>query len=268
MTTSNWSVVPSAALVAFSLFAPRMAVAQRMAPLASPRPSVQTARAVPVASHVISSSPRAIASGRTAPAAPNGVSFNSASNSFVSGDGSFLSLQDLLNPVPGFGFDYHHLSVMNQDLLIKAVIDPVTERKLATAERLLRDSSRFSGSGFYLLDGGGAYAVPIDSAPAGQPAQQPQIIVVQATPPSQDSGQRGAQQSVPEEQPPLPDVGQFTLVLQNGKQVEAVAFTRVKDRIIYITADGSRRTLAIADLDSSATVRVNEERGTPLQLPL
>jgi hypothetical protein len=266
MTTSNWSVVPSAALVAFSLFVPGVAVAQRMAPVAVPRPAVQTVHAQPVASHIVSG--RGVTSSRTAPAARSGVSFNSASNSFVSGDGSFLALQDLLNPVPGFGFDYQHLSVINQDLLIKAVIDPVTEWKLATAERLLRDSSRFSGSGFYLLDGGGAYAVPVDSAPAEQPAQQPQIIVVQATPPSQDSGQRVAERPAPEEQAPLPDVGQFTLVLQNGKQVEAVAFTRVKDRIVYITADGSRRTLAIADLDSGATVRVNEERGTPLQLPL
>ena len=90
---------------------------------------------------------------------------------------------------------------------------------------------------------------------------------MQATPPSQVSGQQDTAQPATEEQTPLPDVGQFTLVLQNGARVEAVAFTRMKDRIVYITADGSRRTLAAADLDSAATVRVNEERGTPLQLP-
>jgi hypothetical protein len=91
---------------------------------------------------------------------------------------------------------------------------------------------------------------------------------VQATPPSQESGQQDTAQPATEEQTPLPDVGQFTLVLQNGARVEAVAFTRMQDRIVYITADGSRRTLAVADLDSAAKVRVNEERGTPLQLPL
>jgi hypothetical protein len=42
----------------------------------------------------------------------------------------------------------------------------------------------------------------------------------------------------------------------------------MNDQIVYITADGSRRTIAAADLDSDATVRINEERGTPLQLPL
>jgi hypothetical protein len=134
---------------------------------------------------------------------------------------------------------------------------------------VLRGRSRFGGGGFYLLDGGGAYAVPddsalADSAPADQPAQQPQVIVVQAAPPSEQS----AEQSAPEDSAPLPDVGQFTLVLQNGTQLQAVAFTRVNERIVYITADGSRRSIAVADLNSDATVRVNEERGTPLQLPL
>jgi len=33
-------------------------------------------------------------------------------------------------------------------------------------------------------------------------------------------------------------------------------------------ADGSRRTLALSDLNSDATVQINEERGTPLQFSL
>jgi hypothetical protein len=70
------------------------------------------------------------------------------------------------------------------------------------------------------------------------------------------------------EAPALPDVGQFTLVLQGGRQIQAIAFTRTNDRIIYITSDGNRRTLALSDLDTDATLRINEERGTPLQLPL
>ncbi len=160
---------------------------------------------------------------------------------------------------------------MNQDLAIKALIDPATEWKLALAERLLRDRPSHGSGGFYLLDGGGAYAAPDDSAsddsaPAqqsDQPAQQPQVIVVQAPPPQQAADQPPADDSAP-----LPDVGEFTLILQNGTQLQAVAFTRVKDRIVYITTDGSRLTFAVTDLDSDATVRVNEERGTPLQLPL
>ncbi len=158
---------------------------------------------------------------------------------------------------------------MNQDLGIKAVIDPATEWKLAIAERVLRGRGRFGGSGFYLLDGPGAYAVSddsasVDSAPADQAAQQPQVIVVQATPPSEQT----SAQAVPDDSAALADIGQFTLVLQSGAQLQAVGFTRVKDRIVYITADGSRRTIGVDDLNSDATVRVNEERGTPLQLPL
>jgi hypothetical protein len=241
--------------------------AQRVAPAAGARPSgqVRIVAARGVAARTWSRS-------RTLPVTRNGVHFNSASHSFVSSDGSSVSLQDLLNPTPPPGFDYQFLSVMNEDLAIKAVIDPATQWKLAVAERLLRDGSRFGGSGYYLLDGGGAYAVPDDSGSADsassqqpdQPAQQPQVIVVQAAPPSQQN----TEQPAPEDSAPLPDVGQFTLVLQNGTQLQAVAFTRINDKIVYITADGSRRTIAVTDLNSDATVRVNEERGTPLQLPL
>jgi hypothetical protein len=262
------SCVISAAAILFvvSIVGSIVTQAQRTAPSASPRSSVH---ARPIGPHVIST--RASAGSRSVSLARNRVHFNTASNSFETSDGSPVSLQDLLNPIPPPGFDYQFLSAMNQDLAIKAVIDPATEWKLAVAERVLRNQSRFGGSGFYLLDGGGAYTVPDDTASADsgqpqqsdQPAQQPQVIVVQAPP-----AQQSTEQSTAEDTPPLPDVGQFTLVLQNGTQLQAVAFTRMNDRIVYITADGSRRTIAVADLNSEATVRVNEERGTPLQLPL
>ncbi len=265
MTGKSQVVLAAATLLVVSIAGASAAEAQRAVPAATVRPSVH---ARPVATHVAST--RASAGGRTAPVARNAIHFNVASNSFESSDGSSVSLQDLLNPIPPPGFNYQFLSAMNQDLGIKAAIDPATEWKLAIAERVLRGRSRFGGSGFYLLDGGGAYAVPddtasADSAPADQPAQQPQVIVVQAAAPSQQTAE---QQAAADDSAPLPDVGQFTLVLQNGTQIQAVAFTRVNDRIVYITADGSRRTIAVADLNSDATVRVNEERGTPLQLPL
>jgi hypothetical protein len=181
-----------------------------------------------------------------------------------------LSLQDLLNPVPGLGFNYAHLAAINRDLGIKAVIDPATQWRLAVAERLLRDTrSSAPNAGFFLLDGGGEYTVPAETPPAEQSPQQPPIIILQQAPAAQPSNA----QSVPaaaasETAPPLPDVGQFTLVLQDGTRIQAVAFTYIKNRIVYITAGGSRRTIAASDLYSDATKRVNEERGTPLQLPL
>jgi hypothetical protein len=209
-----------------------------------------------------------------------------ASNNFVFG-GDPLSVQQLLNPFPGFGFDFEHLAALHRDDDIKAFIDPATQVRLALAERRLRRSHR-PNSEFFFLDGGGAYALPIqddsnsdvnatDQAPAAgdaqpQSAQQPIIIIQQPA-----AQQPGAQQESAdarnamqpqEEAAPLPDVGEFTLVLRGGGKIETVAFTRVNDKIVYITSEGGRRTLAIREIDIDATIELNQERGTPLQLPL
>jgi len=178
--------------------------------------------------------------------------------------GDPLSIQDLLNPFPGFGFNFEHLSALNQDLGIKALIDPATQARLAVAQRLLR-TTRFS-PGFFLLDGGGSYAVPVDADQQPQ-AQQP-IIIVQQPAPQQMAEQPPPQPEPAEAAAPLPDEGEFTLVLRSGKQLQAAAFTRMSDKIVYITPDGGRRTVAVGDLDSDATQRVNQERGVPIQLAL
>ncbi|MGA3292890.1 MAG: hypothetical protein ABSE45_02770 [Candidatus Acidiferrales bacterium] len=178
-----------------------------------------------------------------------------------------MTLQQLLDPVPPPGFDYAYLSAIDSELAVKSFIDPVTQLRLAAAERVLRDTGGFGGSGFYLLGGGGYYLPDETDQPPQQQSQQPQIIVLQQAPANQEE----AAQSEPEAEPEgalLPDVGQFTLVLRNGSQIQAVAFTRSNDRIIYITAEGNRRAIPISDLDSDATVRINEERGTPLSFPL
>jgi hypothetical protein len=242
---------------------------QRMSPSAAPR--VAALRSRPASARVVGARPPA--SGRNASAAQgSSAHFNAATNSFESSNGTSVSLEQLLNPVPGLGFDYHHLSVINQDLGIKALIDPATEWKIAEARRVLR-GSRFSGPGFYILDGGSyepvsddssdATAQTADSGPSAQ--QQPQVIVVEA-PQSQQADDHSSTPEQSEEQ--IPDVGQFTLVLRNGRQLEAVAFSHVNDEIIYITTDGSRRSFPATDLNSDATVQINVERGTPLQLPL
>jgi hypothetical protein len=194
-----------------------------------------------------------------------GTPVNDPGNAFASGfGGSPFFGQQLINPTPGFGFNNANLD----DLGIKAAIDPETQWRLAIGERFLRDRG-FGGffGGGYILDGGDGYAVPEEPAsePAAAPAPQPQIIVVQAPGANQ---QATAPAEAQQEQPPLPDVGQFTLVLRDGTKIEAVAFTRKNDTIVYITTDGSRRTLAIANLDSAATQRVNQERGTPVNLSL
>jgi hypothetical protein len=135
--------------------------------------------------------------------------------------------------------------------------------------------------GFYFLTGGGYwYAGPglVDDAEGqpegadGQESVEGQQADDQQQQPADEQGDARADINaapVPEPQAaPLPDVGSFTLVMRDGTQVDAVAFTRAQDKLIYITPDGGRRTVAVRDIDGNSTERVNQERGTPLQLPL
>ena len=176
--------------------------------------------------------------------------------------GGALTVQQLLDPFPGFGFNFEHLSAIDRDIAIKALIDPVTQAQLRIALRL----SRLNGfaSGGFLLDGGGYYAVPADNEQQPQ-AQQPVIIVQQA--PQQAAPQEMAAVEPAQEGPPIPDVGEFTLVTRQGAKIDALAFTVMDNKIVYITPAGGRRSMAVSDLDSNATIHLNQERGTPIQLP-
>lgn len=190
-------------------------------------------------------------------------------NAIVTSTGSALSVQDLLNPFPSSGFDFTHLAAINRDLDIKALIDPITQGRLAIAERLLRESPQVSFFPFFTE---GSPVVLVQ--PSEPQQQQPPIVIFQQLPPANaaSASERGPETQTAsepeEEQPALQDVGEFTLVLRDGTQLSAVAFTRRADQIIYITKDGSRRSIAASNLDPAATQRVNEERGTSLQLPL
>lgn len=256
----------AAILLVFSALSPNLARGQRTAPNSGVRAPAAPVHARPVAPHVIVSRARSsqslAGSGRVA-------GFRAPATSFALGSGTLFSLQDLLNPVPGLGFDYAHLAAINRDLGIKAVIDPATQWRLAVAERVLRDTGGLAPTGgFFLLDGGVTYVVPVEAASPQPPQQQPQIIVLQQAPATAQPSPQPTPAVVPEAAAPLPDVGSFTLILRNGTKIQTVAFTRMNDRIVYITADGIRRTMALSDLDSEATMRINEERGTPVRLPL
>jgi hypothetical protein len=183
--------------------------------------------------------------------------FNSASTEDLVG--LQTNLGQLLNPVPGLGFDYSNLAAINHDLGVRAIIDPITQQELALSERLLQltprtpiSSSFFASEPVVMLE---------QQPPQVILVQQPQLPVEQPTDEAPPSDEPAAV-----EQPPLPDVGQFVLVQHDGTQIQAVAFTRQDDRIVYITTDGRRKSIAIDDLDMAATRRLNDERGTPLQL--
>lgn len=182
-------------------------------------------------------------------------------SSVVLFDGSPINLDQLLDPSPSFGFDFEHLNAVNPDLAIKALIDPITQQRLALAERLLRETP----------------SVPI-SFPlfAGQPVvmleQQPPVIVLQQQPASAPAVQEAAPMApappaAESSAEPLHDVGTFVLVLRDGTKLDAVAFTIQNDHLIYITSDGLRRVIPVSELDKPATEQLNDDRGTPVHLP-
>jgi hypothetical protein len=213
---------------------------------------------------------------RVRPAGPAGVRASGpravTGTARVRSNGTFLGPG--FAPGVGNGFGTGLYNGFGGNLSVEAAIDPATQWKLALAERLARLRG-FGGSGSYLVNGGyvgyedsetgepASYAAE-PGQPAVQSGQQP-IIVIQ-----QPASGMGSVEPAPiaRQETPLPDVGQFTLVTRNGTRVPAIGFTRMGDRIIYITVEGSRRTMATADLDVDATRKLNEERGTPLTLPL
>ncbi len=193
-------------------------------------------------------------------------------------------MQQILNPFPSDGFDFAHLAAIHKDDDIKALIDPATQVKLAPAERRMRRKPKTTG--FIFLDGGGAYVLPVEPGTdlngdaelqaTQQDRSQDSNQSGPGTPqewteqPSQQQAQLEADNArlAQEQSESLPDEGEFTLILRSGQEIEAVAFTRVGDRIVYITLGGGRRAVAMHELDVDATVRLNQERGTPLQIPL
>src|SRR5579864_8032513 len=225
-----------------SLSAPPARVAAGRATSAAP--TVMRSAATPVAPRI--AIPRG-ASATSARTIRSSSLFHSASPEELASLQTNLS--QLLNPVPGLGFDYSNLAALNHDLGVRAIIDPITQQELALSERLLELTPR----------------TPISSSFF---ASEPVVMLEQPQPPAEQSTAEAPPSAEPAavEQPPLPDVGQFVLALHDGTQIQAVAFTRQNDRIVYITTDGRRKSIAIGDLDTAATRRLNDERGTPLQL--
>jgi hypothetical protein len=272
MRISGRVVSTSAVVLGFLLLSPLIMRAQmRMATAARVHPAFHPVRIVPSATHAMAV-PRArinTVAPRRAQPAPTGIFFNQPGDIFGNqflGGGSGETLQELLDPVPGPGFNYAHVAALDRDLAIKAVIDPETQWRLAVAEQVARATSGFGAGGYYLLDGGGEYVMP--SQPAAeqpsQPSQPPEVIVLQE--PAQKPSAQAAPAAAPQPQQPIPDVGNFTLVFKNGQKIQAMAFTRSGGRIVYITSDGRRHAIAASELDNAATERVNEDRGTQLTL--
>jgi len=143
-----------------------------------------------------------------------------------------------------------------------------------------------SNSGFYFLTGGGAYYLPPGSGDDGSgyaddgsaddansandngAADDTQAADVNGAPVATNASDVAQEVSDGAASTTVQDEGEFTLVLRDGTRIQAMAFTHTNQKIVYITNDGMRRAFADSLLDSDETVRVNQERGTALQLPL
>jgi hypothetical protein len=172
-----------------------------------------------------------------------------------------FNFDDILGnfPVPGLVFDYAHLAAVNSGAGVRALIDPVTQQELALARAIRRETpaSFAAFPGFFPVAGtaGTEPTIIVVPQPAAPAAQSAEVIRVR------DEDERVAP---PRPVEPARDAGDFVLVRRDGGLLFAVAFTQGTERITYVTKESVRHSLPLAELDIDATVRMNEERGTPL----
>ena len=260
------AMVGSAFFLAGTLWAAAAGAQTRMAASSQPWASIQRA---PTPRPALPARPigrnQARNGGRFGRSGYNRNAYNQNSLPCYVGYGGYAGAP-LFSTYPSYGFTFAHQNAVEGNLAVKAAIDPVTQLELGEAARF--GCETFGAGGYYILGNGYGYALPQEADQADGPSQpaQPQVIVLQqppaATPPQQTTTAREGPA------PPVPDEGQFVLVLRNGSQIQALAFMRTKDGLTYISTEGTRHTIALTDVDSNATIRVNEERGTPLKLPL
>lgn len=161
-------------------------------------------------------------------------------------------------PVPGLGFDFPHLAAINRGLQTQSAI---------TVERVVPFIPVLSPG----------YVSPPQVVVVQQPT--PVVVIPQSAPadnlrdPAEDtrgrarpSEPRGDLEPARAPQPP-PDVGEFVLVRRDGRVLFAIAFFSEGNKLTYVTREGIRRSLLLSELDTDATIRMNEERGTTLHLP-
>src|ERR1700730_13919645 len=177
----------------------------------------------------------------------------------ISSSGSFANSVNFGDEigVPGLGFDYPHLAAISGNL----------HNPPGTGRGMLREPNFITPIFF------GGFPYYSDFQDYQQVQQQPQIIVIQqpapavavpqAAPAPQEST-RGAAAPAPLSAP-VREVGEFILVRRDGRVLFASVFSVIGNQVQYVTPEGIRHTLPLAELDTVATQDMNEARGTTLQ---
>lgn len=167
-------------------------------------------------------------------------------------------------PVPGLGFDFTHHSIVNANLGVRALIDPVTQHQLALAREIRRETPVAFPVMPLVVNSIQVIVVP-----------PPPVVIIQSPAPAEQHEEAAAEaRSVaPAPVAPAPpsepyrQASEMILVRRDGSLLFVVAFLTRGENLVYVTADGNRRLLRLTELDREATLEMNEARGTSLRLP-
>jgi len=179
----------------------------------------------------------------------------------ISSNGSFANSDDFADDigVPGLGFDYAHLAAVSGNFRFNP-------------PGFGRGSHRHRDFVTPVFFGGFPYYSDYPDYQQEQ-QQQPQIIVIQQPAPAvtvQQAAPAAAQtytDTAAPEPPPAPvrEVGELILVRRDGRVLFASVFSVTGTQVQYVTPEGIRHALPLAELDTVATQEMNEARGTTLQ---
>lgn len=191
---------------------------------------------------------------------------------------------DNTSGVPGLGFDFTHLAAISRTNGTNSSSHFVHHGHQGDGFFV---AIPFGGYAYYAGDQGPDQAEQQSEPQTEQPAEQQsdQQAELQAQPqteaiadqqrsgPSAEETQSGGgggnysgSADAAAAEAPVPDIGDFILVRRDGRILFASLFSVIGTQVRYITPEGTRRTLALADLDSDATQEMNEARGTTVQL--
>ena len=184
-----------------------------------------------------------------------------ANSRVISSNGSLANSDDFGAEigVPGLGFDYAHLAAVSGNFRF----NPPGFGRGSHHHRDFITPVFFGGFPYYS-----------DYPDYQQEPQQPQIIVIQQPAPAVIVQQAApAAETYPDTAAPAPasapapvrEVGELILVRRDGRVLFASVFSVTGTQVQYVTPEGIRHTLPMAELDTVATQEMNEARGTTLQ---
>jgi hypothetical protein len=179
--------------------------------------------------------------------------------------------------VPGLGFDFPHLAAIRGNLHLNPAFE---HTGLGTNDNSFVPIfwSENPGSSDF-VDPSVIQQVQQEFQQQGQ--QQPQVIIIQQpTPVAREQLTGRVPQALPNSAapstatslespaaaPPIRDVGEFIFVRREGRILYASAFFVSEGVLQFVTPEGIRRRVPVAELDTEATRKMNETLGSTVDL--